>query len=411
MHVQQISFPFSNAATTAKSSFSNVDKDWCLVAKVLLSLDIRKEFKKRLVEIQRKEIKRPKALDIEEFDSLSYVMLALARDTIVDLDNVDTIVFQLGREKRSMMIRQFIGAFGLYTDKEMGNNLFEPFYESCFRNRTHNYDPIEYVVNITTCDQYDTRHLPSYTSIRSLIRRLAHCFLALSVVGKHSGKEKVTLDDLFLLHSMDGGVSVDVSWHVTKFFADKAKGYKKNSLIVGAHLIGKIAGSFELMTPGALRGVTLGHETSLLSIAKLVELGIYKYNALGYGEILDDVPEVAGDEGARAGIGQADVGGVRRHPNITTTNRLRAMDKRLGDIETDISRLVGDVDELTYVVSGISEQYDQFYGEFGQWRTEQESTPIYSTTPSSSPNPFSLFGVDSAGPSTSRNQQDDMNED
>ncbi|GKG34693.1 hypothetical protein Tco_0437389, partial [Tanacetum coccineum] len=27
---------------------------------------------------------------------------------------------------------------------------------------------------------------------------------------RHSGKEKVTLDDLFLLHSMDGGVSVDV---------------------------------------------------------------------------------------------------------------------------------------------------------------------------------------------------------
>ncbi|GJV65964.1 hypothetical protein Tco_1476792 [Tanacetum coccineum] len=34
------------------------------------SLDSRKEFKKRLVDIQRKEIKRPEALDIEEFATL-----------------------------------------------------------------------------------------------------------------------------------------------------------------------------------------------------------------------------------------------------------------------------------------------------------------------------------------------------
>ncbi|GKG52848.1 hypothetical protein Tco_0549960, partial [Tanacetum coccineum] len=42
---------------------------------------------------------------------------------------------------------------------------------------------------------------------------------------------------------------------------------------------------------------------------------------------------------------------------------LRAMDERLGEI-------VNEVDELTYVVSGMSEQYDQFYEEFWQWQTE-----------------------------------------
>ncbi|GKD77214.1 hypothetical protein Tco_1339835, partial [Tanacetum coccineum] len=131
---------------------------------------------------------------------------------------------------------------------------------------------------------------------------------------RHSRKEKVTLDDLFLLHSMDGGVSVDVPWHVAKFFTDKAEGYKKKSSIVVAQLIGRIARSFGLMAPGALRGVTLGPETSLLGVAKLVELGIYKYDALRYGEMVDDVPDVVGDEGARAGIEQANVGGVRCHP-------------------------------------------------------------------------------------------------
>ncbi|GJZ16693.1 hypothetical protein Tco_0552816 [Tanacetum coccineum] len=149
----------------------------------------------------------------------------------------------------------------------------------------------------------------------------------------------------------------------SSFFIDKAKGYKKKSLIVRAHLIGRIARSFGLMTPKALRGVTLGPETSLISVAKLVELGICKYNALGYGEMVDDVLKVAGDEAIRAR--QADVEGVRCHPTMNTTNMLRAMDERLGDMEIDISRLACDVDELTYMVSRMFEQYDQFYGEFG----------------------------------------------
>ncbi|GKD47044.1 hypothetical protein Tco_1271689 [Tanacetum coccineum] len=143
---------------------------------------------------------------------------------------------------------------------------------------------------------------------------------------------------------------------------------------------------------------------------------------------------------------------------MTTTNRLRAMDERLGDTETNISRL-GDIDELTCVVSWMSEQYDQFYGEFGQWRAEQErfltwntdhlsqllahhhidhtrysgtpnsyvpdipdlgvqqgvnfmsSTPIYSTSLFPSPNPFCLFSDAKAGPYTFQSQRDDMNED
>ncbi|GJX33574.1 hypothetical protein Tco_0243429 [Tanacetum coccineum] len=349
-------------------------REWLRFNNRDFSLDSRKEFKKRLMEIKRKEIERPETLDIEEFPALhegialqnlnqfrhvsfrqgdrtftsqvwnrlfriqeqvvkEYVMKFLSsftfRDNIIDLDNVDTMVFQLGGENRSMMMRQLIVA-----------------------------------------------------------------------LGRHSGKEKVTLDDLFLLHSIDGGIVV----------------WTNDS--------------------GGIEGVTLGPETSLISVAKLVELGICKYYALGYGEIVDDVLEVAGDEGAGA-----------------------AMDERLGDIETDISKLVGNIDELTYVVSGMSEQYNQFYREFGLWRTEQErfqtwntdhlsqllahhhidhtryngtpyayvpdipdlrvqqgvnfmsSTPIYSIAPSFSPSLFSLFGDDNAGPSTYQNQQDDMNED
>ncbi|GJZ94378.1 hypothetical protein Tco_0666581 [Tanacetum coccineum] len=370
-----------------------------------------------------KEIKRPEALDINEFGALhegvalqnlnqfchisyreedrtftsqawnklfrihervvrEYVMKFLSsftfRDHIVDLDNVDTMVFQLGAVKRSMTIRHFILALGLYTPEEMGNVLFEPFRKSCFRNRPNNYN-----------------------------------------LAEHIGKEKLTLDDLFLLHSMDGGVMVDVPWHVAKFFTDKAKGYKKKSLIVGAHLNGRIA----------------------------------RYNGLGYGELVDDIPDHGEDEGA-ANAGNNDAGGVRRRPNMSFTNRLRAMDERLGEMETDISKLGSDVDDLTYIVSRMSEQYDQFYGEFRHMRMEQErfqtwnidhlsqllshhhiahtrydgthysyvpnipdlrvqqgvnfksSTSVYSIAPSQSPFPnlFGLFGDANARPSTSQNQ-------
>ncbi|GJS60986.1 hypothetical protein Tco_0655770 [Tanacetum coccineum] len=133
---------------------------------------------------------------------------------------------------------------------------------------------------------------------------------------------------------------------------DKAKGYKKKSPIMGVHLIGRITKSYGLMTQGSLRSVTLGLETSLLNVAKLVDLGICRYNGLGYGKLVDDIPDNGEDEG-------------------------------VADARDDDEG--GDVDDLTYVVSGMSEQYDQFYGEFRHIRMEQESTLVYSTTPSHYP--------------------------
>ncbi|GJY96581.1 hypothetical protein Tco_0513491 [Tanacetum coccineum] len=138
---------------------------------------------------------------------------------------------------------------------------------------------------------------PVYARVSCLLSGCDTAHPLLSTQGSHSGKEKVTLDDLFLLHSMDGGVSVDVPWHVAKFLYDKAKGY----------------------------------------------------NGLGIGEMVTEILEVAGDDDD--GVGQAEIGGVRRHPNMSNANRLKPMDERLGEI-------VNDVTGLTYVVSRMSEQYD-----------------------------------------------------
>nr|GEY03530.1 hypothetical protein [Tanacetum cinerariifolium] len=112
------------------------------------SSESRKEFCKKFSELSKKEIERPKALDIDEFSSLhegialqnrnqlcheqvvrenvlEFLLSFTFREHIVELDNVDTMVFQLVGVRRS----------------------------------------------------------------------------------RHSRKEKVTLDDLFMFHSMDGGAS------------------------------------------------------------------------------------------------------------------------------------------------------------------------------------------------------------
>ncbi|GJZ14416.1 hypothetical protein Tco_0549646 [Tanacetum coccineum] len=162
------------------------------------------------------------------------------------------------------------------------------FFSWEHRDETNNYNLIDYCIGITTRNHYDSHHPLYYTTIKNPIRRLVHRLLTLSVAGRHNAKENVTLKDLFFLHSMDGEEMVDVLWNVAKFLSDKAKGYKKKSMIVGAHFIGRIARSYRLMSPAYMRIVTLGQETSLLNTTKLVELGIFKFNALGMGELVYD---------------------------------------------------------------------------------------------------------------------------
>ncbi|GKC93208.1 hypothetical protein Tco_1158650 [Tanacetum coccineum] len=184
----------------------------------------------------------------------------------------------------------------------------------------------------------------------------------------HSGNEKVTLDELFLLHSMGRGVSVYVPWHVAKFFSDKAK----------------------------------------------------RYNGLGIGEMVAEIPEVTGEDDV--GTGQTEIGGVGRHPNMSNANRLRAMDERLGEIwRTEQERFISwNTDHLSQLLAhhhidhtyydGTHYSYVSNIPDLGvqQGVNFMFGTPGYSTAPSPSASQFGMFG--DAYPSTSRNQ-DDMNED
>ncbi|GJS78670.1 hypothetical protein Tco_0728551 [Tanacetum coccineum] len=190
--------------------------------------------------------------------------------------------------------------------------------------------------------------------------------------------------------------------------SDKAKGSKKKSPIVGAHLIGKIASYYGLMTLGALMNVTLGPKTSSMSVAKLVDLGICRYNGLGIGEMVAEIPEVVRDDDV--GAGQAKIGGVGRHPNMSNANRLRAMDERLGEIVNDVDELLAHhhIDHTRY--DGTHYSYVLSIPDLGvqQGVNFMSGIPGYSTAPSPSASQFGMFG--DTHPSTSRNQ-DNMNDD
>nr|GEY14269.1 hypothetical protein [Tanacetum cinerariifolium] len=278
---------------------------------------------------------------------------------------------------------------GVFTEKwenlMAGNNLLFRIQEQVTR---------EYVLEFLSSFTF-REHIVELDNVDTMVFQLGG---VRRIAGRHSGNEKVTLDDLFLLHSLDREGRVDVPWHVAKFFTDKAKGYKKKSPIVGAHLIRKIARSYGLMTQRSLRSFTLGLETSLLSVAKLVDLAIEEHG---------------------------NVEGVRRHPNMIFTNRLRAMDERLGDIETNISTLsieTWNTDHLSHLLSFHHNNHTRYDGtpysyvpnipDLGvqQGLNFMSNTSVYSTAPSSSPNPFGLFDDANAGPFTFQNQGNDMDE-
>ena len=129
----------------------------------------------------------------------------------------------MGGEKYTMSMRDFTIAMGLYTEEEVDSNDYKHFQKYCWRNQPDGYSPATYVARISDVQDYSPRRPPSYLAIKSPIRRLVHRLIALSVKARTSGREKVTVDDLFLLESMDGGSHADVPYFVAKFLFDEAK--------------------------------------------------------------------------------------------------------------------------------------------------------------------------------------------
>ncbi|GKE41908.1 hypothetical protein Tco_1469192, partial [Tanacetum coccineum] len=213
----------------------------------------QKEFRKRFFKIRIKEIECPEGLDFEEFGTLH------EGTTLQNLDQFFDVSFE--QDNRRFTSQAWNRLFRI--EEQVVREYIMEFLSS-FTFRDH----------IEALDEADTMEQARQLQPHPIL----HHLITMSVAGRHSRKEKVNLEELFL-SSMDEGVSVDVPWHVAKFLCDKAKGSKRKSLIVGAHLIRKIASYYGLMT---------------------------LYNGLGIGEIVAEIPEVARDDDV--GAGQAKIG-------------------------------------------------------------------------------------------------------
>ncbi|GJZ20940.1 hypothetical protein Tco_0557979 [Tanacetum coccineum] len=143
-----------------------------------------------------KEIEKPKALDIDEFSTLHEG---------ISLQNLNQLYHVSYMEEDRT------------TTSQAWNKLFR------IQERVVKEYVMEFLSSFTFRD-----HIVDLDNIDTMVFQLGGV-----KNSRHSGKEKVTPDDLFLLHSMDGGARVDVPWHVAKFFSKKAKEYKKKSPLWG----------------------------------------------------------------------------------------------------------------------------------------------------------------------------------
>lgn len=187
-----------------------------------------------------------------------------------------------------------------------------------------------------------------------------HRLLAVSVHARHSAREKMTMEDIFLMHSMDGGDNIDIPWYLARFMTGRAKGAQEGNLIQGAHYISRLARSFGLMTPAALARVTIRADTTLIGIPKLVEYGVVTYDALRE-PILQ--PEVDAD-GAGPSQASGSMGGVRVCPTMTMMERMNIMDGRLGHMEQSMIGFGNDMDDMTAAVSGMNYMFDSLCFDF-----------------------------------------------
>ncbi|GKA79445.1 hypothetical protein Tco_0786041 [Tanacetum coccineum] len=214
----------------------------------------------------------------------------------------------------------------------------------------------------------------------------------------HGGRALQDLDEFYHDHV----VELDVVDMVVFQLGGAKRRCPEKSKIVGAYIIKRITMSLGLMSNVSLRVVTIGQDTSLLDVVKLVELGIISYNGLGQGEIVEDKLVDSEDEvdAAKARRAQDEnKGSPRRRSNMSFTNRLRVMDDRLR-----IMRRQGEVPLLElkpHELAGVQ-----------QGVNFTSSPRTYSIAPFATPaDSFGLFGSLGDAPSTSQRLGNDTDED
>nr|GEW80800.1 hypothetical protein [Tanacetum cinerariifolium] len=112
-----------------------------------------------------------------------------------------------------------------------------------------------FLTEISSAGDFMTTFL-SYTTIREPLKRLCHCLIAFTIIGRGQAPEKVTTTDLYYLRSMDEG-TVSVPYMLAHNLFRHVDGMKKGARMSGGYFVTRLAEHFGLITKESLRGLTV----------------------------------------------------------------------------------------------------------------------------------------------------------
>ncbi|GKF91524.1 hypothetical protein Tco_0275225, partial [Tanacetum coccineum] len=117
---------------------------------------------------------------------------------------------------------------------------------------------------------------PSYISIRNLILRLCHRFIACIIARRSQAPEKVTVTNLFYLRGMDVG-SINIPYLLARYLRLFTAGRKSKAHISGGQFVARLAEHFGLLTVEILQGlIIIAPALQVIDMAELERLQICK---------------------------------------------------------------------------------------------------------------------------------------
>lgn len=111
----------------------------------------------------------------------------------------------------------------------------------------------------------------------------------------------------------------------------------------------------------------------MIGVGKLVEYNICRPNGLGGANLMP-----VGEIGVSAGASSSQASGsqaqeeelVRVRPMMTTSDRFRVTEGRMGHIKTRMTQIRSDMDEIESGIFGMSDQFESFYGDYRRMQAE-----------------------------------------
>ncbi|GJS35302.1 hypothetical protein Tco_0533684 [Tanacetum coccineum] len=167
------------------------------------------------------------------------------RETVLNLDTLDTLQFQLGGLRRQLSMRRFISILGLHTDEEMHTEGFRAYWEAGLRRIATKEDMVDYWTRISFEGDF-LGPPPLYILIREPLRRLCHRLIDFTIYDNGQSLKKVTTTDLFFLCNMDEGTVVNVPYLLAQYLFRHAWGRNTGAQMSDGHFIAHLGGGAQI---------------------------------------------------------------------------------------------------------------------------------------------------------------------